>query len=283
MNKCSEFILFLIFFCLVSCSKKNEKQEINTIDELNNKVIQCMDNHAYEDVINLVSKGASPNLIYHNQSLLCFSTYNNITDLSMKLIEKGADVNWVDPIDMVSVFSNVIYKNNIELAEVFVANNVNLEYRNISGHNYFEESIFDRCNPDNPFYNDYRITYILLDNKKMRSIVEKDENIIYSIIRNWSPEMPSIIDKIYGKDYVFPDNQPVLLISIAEFEIEALKYFISKNISVDKEYYYPDLNEYYKPIDLANYYFQEAFHNRGANSEFTKTIENICILLESLN
>lgn len=287
MNKyCSSVILIVSCF-FISCSKKNikeiEKNEIITTNELNNRVIQCMSNYDYEEVIQLISKGASPNLLYKNQSLLCFSTFNNLTDLSKKLIENGADVNWVDPSDMVSVFSNVIYNNNIELTKAFIANNVNFDYRNISGHNYFEESIFDKCNPDNPFFNDYRIAYLLLDNDKMRSIVEKDEKSIYSIIRNWSSEMPAIIDKIYGKDYIFPDNQPVLLISIAEFEIEALKYFISKNISVDKEYYYHDLNNYYKPLELANYYFQETYHNRGENSEFTKKMEDICILLENLN
>ncbi len=276
-------ILVLIFSCISCTPKKNEKinnvETIHTKENLNKKLIECVDKYDFTKAVYWLSMGADPNVLYKNQSLLSYSTFNNWTDFSIKLIDLGADVNWVDPSDHVSIFSNAIYRNNIVLGQYLLEHNVDLSYLNYSGHNYFEESIYDKHKEDNPFYLDYRFTYLLLKNKKMLEILQKDKNIIYTIIRNWSPEMPHIIKMIYGDEYFFSEDPPVLLISITENEIEALKYFISCGVIIDKDYYYYEIKQKIKPIDLAEIYYNESLYNLGENSIYTKKIKKIYDLL----
>lgn len=282
-NYCLLLLISIILF--INCS--NKKQKVNgiskskySVNELNGNLIQSMEEKNYKNAAHWISKGANPNLSYRNQSLLSYCTYKNITDLSKILIEAGADINWIDPSDHVSVFSNVIFNNNLELGKYFLSHNIDLSYKDYSGFNYFEKSIFDKNDKENKFYNDYRFAYLLLQNSVMKKIVQEDKGTMYAIIRNWSSEMPSIIESIYGTDYIFPDSPPVILIAITEIEIDAVKYFISKNISTKKEYYEPDFNEYYTPLDFADFYYREIIHNSGRNSIYAKKIEDICILLE---
>lgn len=279
----SMMILVSVFSC-VSCFYKknlntNDEELINTKEMLNKNLIECLDKYDFVKAEYLLSIGANPNILYKNQSLLGYSSFKNWTDFSIKLIDFGADVNWVDPNDHVSIFSNVIFRNNIVLGKYLLEHNVDLTYLNYSGHNYFEESIFDKHKEDNPFYLDYRFTYLLLNNSKMLEILKKDKNIIYTIIRNWSPEMPHIIKLIYGNEYSFPEDPPVLLISITENEIEALKYFISCGVSIEKDYYYSEIKQKIKPIDLAEIYYNETLYNLGENSIYTKKIKKIYDLL----
>lgn len=284
MNKCfCLVVLFLILSCISCSPKKNTNvkkvEVITTNEDLNKKLIECLNNNDFEKAEYWLSMGANPNILYKNQSLLSYSTFKNWTDFSITLIDYGADVNWVDPKDHVTVFSNVIYKNNIILGKYLLEHDVDLTYLNYSGHNYFEESILDKHQEDNPFYLDYRFTYLLLNNSKMLEVLRKDKNIIYTIIRNWSSEMPHIIKLIYGNEYVFPDEPPVLLISISENESEALKYFISCGVTIDKEYYYPEIKQSIKPIDFAESYYNEILYNQGENSIYTEKIRKICDLL----
>ena len=90
--------------------------------------------------------------------------------------------------------------------------------------------------------------------------------------------MPNIIKMIYGDEYIFPDDPPVLLISITENQPEALKYFISCGVIIDKEYYYSEFKQEINPIDLADFYYAELF-NRGETSDYTKKAEKIYELL----
>lgn len=275
-------VVFSVFICSSCRARKTQNNTINySINELNDNLIRCIETNNYGDIEYWLSMGADANIQYMNQSLLSYCTYKNLTEASKVLINYGADVNWIDPQDHVSVFSNVIFKNNIELGKYFLEHNLDLTYKNYSGFNYFEESIFYKNDEENLFFNDYRFTYLLLDNEIMRKEVEKDEGTIYSLIRNWNTEMPSIIEKIYGSDYIFPDYPPALLIAIAENEIDAVKYLISKGIQIDKEYYEPDFQSYFLPEDFALKLYQEIVHNLGEDSIDAQKMYKIFLLLES--
>lgn len=283
-------IIFLYIFIAtivsISCSSKKEQIQQNQYkysqNELNEKFIECIDTFDFDKATYWLSLGADANIMYKDQSILSYSTLKNWTDFSITLIEYGADINWIDPKDKVSVFSNVISRNNLILGKYFIDHNVDLSYKDFSNHTYFEESIFNKQDEDNPFYHDYRFTYLLLSDNRMKEIIRNDTKILYSIIGNWSSEMPKILGLIYGDDYIFPDDPPVLLVSISENQIEALKYFVSKNCLVNKEYYYQDLGESFKPTELADLYYEEAFRNLGYESDSTKKFENICLYLEDL-
>lgn len=278
------YILILItLFVSSSCSRKSSlNSSVNySINELNDNLIKCIETNNYEKIEYWLSLGADANSQYDNQSLLSYFTYKNITEISKLLIDYGADVNWIDPQDHVSVFSNVIYKNNYELGMYFLKHNLDITYKDYSGFNYFEESIFYKNDKDNQFFNDYRFANLLLENEIMKKEVRDDEGTIYSLIRNWSTEMPSIIEKIYGPDYIFPDYPPALLIAIEENEVEAVRFLISKGVQIDKEYYEPDFQSYYTPISFASKYYQEIVHNLGEDSIEAKNMYKIILLLES--
>ena len=81
MNRLFCIIIVVLIFSCISCTpKKNEKinnvETIHTKENLNKKLIECVDKYDFTKAVYWLSMGADPNVLYKNQSLLSYSTCN---------------------------------------------------------------------------------------------------------------------------------------------------------------------------------------------------------------
>ena len=119
--------------------------------------------------------------MYKGESLLSYCAFNNLTEVCIKAIEKGADINWINPEDGISILNLAISHNNLELAKMLLEYNVSLDYESAQHQNYLALSLKDRNDKESNLYLDYSFTKILLANTEYREKLknEKKNNIYF--------------------------------------------------------------------------------------------------------
>ena len=279
MNKGRCILLLLTLIVIISCTKsdkKDSKEPEYSVFELNEMVIKALDEKDYEVAEEILDKGADPNLVYQNRSLLYICSKYTLTRLGLKAIDKGADVNWISD-EKITPLSFCITKDNLELGKAIIENNLDYTYKDEHRHNYFAICLFEEK---------YDFVDLLLSNSAIYDTIKNDYMNFYPLIYYWTSKTPELITRIYGENFTVPDEVPVLLISIGMRNYDAVKYFIDKGVDKNKEYYFEDDEEYVTPLSRAKSLKFRLTHYLGSDTRYTeeddvvKTVNAIIQLLE---
>ena len=248
-------IIFLALTLLFSCSKKEQIQINNdtiidnsviqeiTIDETNSALDsfftqysvspnerlleriksgnenpddilkEMLDKKDKEGVFIVLDNGANPDIIYKGRPLLESSITAGVKTLSLTLINKGA----------------------------------NLDYVNENGKDYFDMAIEEEHKKE---IVDYSIVYALLENNSMKSKIMNNASKLPLLIQNWTYETPLLLDTIFTNNPPYTEDDCALLCAIEETNVDAVKYFLSKDLKINEMYLDPNTKEYIAPKDF---------------------------------
>lgn len=226
-------VLGIILFAVSlfsSCSKEND-------------LIEAVKKEDYKTAVNLIKRGCNPNLEYDGYPILWHALEKGNDQLIETLIEYGADVNWQNEKNTTSIFFKSIEERNYRSIKLLLENNVDLRYRDSHNSGIFADILFR---------DDYNLVKFFLSFEKCCTYCLNDEQTLYALALYWHKYNPEIYDIIYGDGYQIPDEIPVLLLSISN--IDALKFFISKGVDVNKKYYDEEADEWYTPLQMAYEY-----------------------------
>lgn len=261
----NSFILKLSFVLLLTgCFGKNVKPkefsylaQVADSTNLNENLIKALDLHNYKEAERLINDGANSNLLYDNVSLLYFFIQNKNTDLALLVMEKGADVNWINPKNGFSPLSEAIYNDDLLLVKKILEKGIDIRFKDLHGQTYFSQCLV---------YKRYDCLDILLSYPEFEENIKKSDSSWYFLVYCWTKHTPNIIHKIYGNDVTISDDVPILLVAIDENKFDAVKFFIDMGIDKNKKYYDERSGTYITPLEKA--YQMEYFLLHSPSLEF---------------
>ncbi len=246
----NSFILKLSFVLLLTgCFGKNVKpKEFSYLTKedcyanLGENLVKALDLHDYKEAERLINEGANPNLIYDNVSLMYFFIQNKKSDLALLVMEKGADINWINPKNVFSLLSEAIYSDDLLLVKKISEKGIDIGFKDLHGQTYFSQCLA---------YKRYDCLDILLSYPEFEENIRKSDSSWYFLVYYWTKNTPNIIHRIYGNDVAISDDVPVLLVAIDENKFDAVKFFIDMGIDKNKKYYDERSGTYITPLQKA--------------------------------
>lgn len=247
--KIKSLLILPFLFSFIGCNGKNlEIKESNLSEQtvihkdFNELLKEALESSDYETVGSLIDEGADENFVYKEESLLYYFMHINRTDIALKLIEKGADVNWINPKNGRTPLAYAIYMDNLELVRKILTKEIDIGYKDFNRQTYFSECLA---------YKRYDCLDMLLSYSGMLENIRESYESWYYLIYSWTEKTPEIIHRIYGNDIVISDDIPVLMISIDENNPEAVKFFIDLGIDSNKKYYDERSDKFITPLEKA--------------------------------
>lgn len=191
----------------------------------------------------LVNYGTDPNVICQNESLLQWAIKNKEKTLIKTLIDKGADVNYINS-DGYSVFSYAIaYLSDNELG-IFLENRLDLMGRSRGNRKYI--SYFE----DLLFHNKLETAKLLLRSDVVLSEVINDPYMSIKLVNYWDTGVKDLASFLVVKGLQLNDDLPLLQHAINNYE--ATEWLLDHGVSPVKEYLAPEAADFQKtPLDAA--------------------------------
>ncbi|MBQ8680807.1 MAG: hypothetical protein IJ530_13815 [Treponema sp.] len=299
MKKIVYFCLFLFLYFLSACSK-NSSDSAGSFDDLVSDFLTVSDYSKdispdefllemwgkgdSQGIKKAILKGANANSIYKGKSLLYYLASKNQTEVALLAIEHGANVNWVDTEEQLSVFSWAIHHNNLILGKAILEKSVDLNYRGYNGQTYLTCCTENQNDKNHGLYLNYDFAEMFLGYDYVRSYFKQESGTLYDLIYRWTEKTPKLIETIYGENYVFPDEIPVLLIAIDNKD--ALEYFIGKGVNPNKKYYDDEEELFFTPLEKALEVRDNLTHYHGNDKKFDEDsddVKKIDLIIEYLN
>lgn len=267
IKRFSSILFTIIFFSGCFCKTEGVMKEPFSQANMEEFLENALNSNDYDLVGSLIDAGADVNFVYKGESLLYFFSKMKKTELAIKAIEKGADVNWISPEDNETSLCWAIYNNDLKLVDKLLEMDIDNDYKDSHGQSYFAKCLF---------LERYECLDILLSHSQMKNNIMNSDSSWYFLIYYWKERTPSIIHKIYGNNIVIPDEIPVLITAIDENNLDAVKFFIDLGIDKNKTYYDERTREYITPLEKA--YQMEFFLHHSPSSDFKYSEDDPVIL-----
>jgi len=91
----------------------------------------------------LIDKGSDVNGMDNNGNPLWYSTFNNHLDITKKLIENGANPNWVDKENKYTYLHNVFNIGNYDIAKYLIENGAEMHQDRIGNYPFNHKNAFE--------------------------------------------------------------------------------------------------------------------------------------------
>lgn len=262
MNRTKDlFMAFLVceFLFLAACNRKTNvsvenvslsDEDISLSEEdVNLDLIKCLDNKEYDKALLIIKNNdIDGNFIYNDKPLLSYCVSNDITDLSLELLEHTDDISNIDKKIETPLFETVLKKKNTVLEKVLLQKGIDLSYRNVNTGN---ASYLSMCMalPENSIKEE--IIDILFKFDYVKDYYLKDKSTLITIVWNWTENSPKYIEMIYGEDFNVPDDIPILHNCINK--LDAIIFFVEKGADINKEFFVENPDFFGTPLDYAIY------------------------------
>ena len=236
----------------ISCENENQNIHDNDISEDLNKLLKdALVKEDYERVEEYIEAGADANCLYNGEQLLYYLAKRGQISAAIKAVAHGADIQWMHPAEKKTAFYWAIQFNDMKFGKALLDRGVDVSVRvGLNEQDYLSLCIERQSFPQNKkLYMNYDFALLFLSYDYVKSYLRGWTGTLYQLIYRWTEKTPELIETIYGKDYQFPDEIPVLLISI--LNKDALEYFIGKGVDPNKSYYDSEEDAFFTPLELA--------------------------------
>ena len=109
--------VMLPMLCLGSCA--NQHTDAVSVAETTPPLIEATLASNVETVRQLLQNGTDPNLVYNTNTALTYAARDGFTEIARLLIDRGADVNWIDG-EGVTPLILASFKGHLELTQLLL-------------------------------------------------------------------------------------------------------------------------------------------------------------------
>jgi hypothetical protein len=218
----------------------------NPSDVQKDPLIVAVENNNIDIINLLLDYGSDPNIEYKNGSLLQWAIKTQDFEFVKRLVQKGADINYINA-EGKTVFSYAIAFLKEEELPFFVDNGLNLLGKSDINNEptpYFEILLFKRKT---------KTALLFLDYEEVVKSVVSNHRTNFILVYYWTEGTKEVANKLVEKGFEVDKDLP--LIQYAKGNFEAVEWLLDHGMSPTKKYIDPDGNQIISgtPLEFARY------------------------------